>query len=163
MTKPAIDYRKLSIPERLELVEGIWDSIAQDAEVFPLSDEQKAELDRRLEAHRRDPESAIRWAALNPTALGFLVRTCETPDGFGHGMAAGFGSAAYSSRAHGGVSRHARGVVEPPAVRASVAGEHSCLRARRRRARLVSQIGSSVKHEQVRLRRRNLSVLQTEI
>jgi len=61
MTKPAIDYRKLSIPERLELVEDIWDSIAQDAEVFPLSDEQKAELDRRLEAHRRDPESAIPW------------------------------------------------------------------------------------------------------
>ncbi len=61
MTKPASDYRKLSIPERLELVEDIWDSIAQDAEVFPLSDEQKAELDRRLEAHRRDPESAIPW------------------------------------------------------------------------------------------------------
>ncbi len=38
MTKPAIDYRKLSIPERLELVEDIWDSIAQDAEAFPLSD-----------------------------------------------------------------------------------------------------------------------------
>ncbi len=61
MTKPAIDYRKLSIPERLELVEDIWDSIAQDAEAFLLSDEQKAELDRRLEAHRRDPESAIPW------------------------------------------------------------------------------------------------------
>ncbi len=61
MTKPAIDYRKLSIPERLELVEDIWDSIAQDAEAFPLSDEQKAELDCRLEAHRRDPESAIPW------------------------------------------------------------------------------------------------------
>ncbi len=61
MTKPAIDYRKLSISERLELVEDIWDSIAQDAQAFPLSDEQKAELDRRLEAHRRDPESAIPW------------------------------------------------------------------------------------------------------
>ena len=61
MTKPAIDYRKLSIPERLELVEDIWDSIAQDAEAFPLSEEQKTEVDRRLEAHRRDPESAIPW------------------------------------------------------------------------------------------------------
>ena len=61
MTKPAIDYRKLSIPERLELVEDIWDSIAQDTEAFPLSEEQKTEVDRRLEAHRRDPESAIPW------------------------------------------------------------------------------------------------------
>lgn len=43
------------------LVEDIWDSIAQDAEAFPLSDEQKAELDRRLEAHRHDPELAIPW------------------------------------------------------------------------------------------------------
>ena len=61
MTKPAYDYRKLSIPERLELVEDIWESIAQDADVFPLSEEQRAELDRRLEAHQRDPESAIPW------------------------------------------------------------------------------------------------------
>ncbi len=62
MTKPAVDYRKLSIPERLALVEDIWESIAQDAEGFPLSDEQKAQLDRRLEAHRRDPDSAIPWS-----------------------------------------------------------------------------------------------------
>ncbi len=61
MTKPARDYRKLSIPERLELVEDIWESIAQDADAFPLSQEQRVELDRRLEAHRRDPESAIPW------------------------------------------------------------------------------------------------------
>jgi len=55
MPKPANDYRKLSMPERLELVEDIWDSIAQDAEAFPLSDEQKAELDPRLEAHPARP------------------------------------------------------------------------------------------------------------
>ena len=42
-------------------MEDIWDSIAQDAEAFPLSDEQKAELGRRLEAHRHDPELAIPW------------------------------------------------------------------------------------------------------
>jgi len=64
MTKPAKDYRKLSIPERLELVEDIWDSIAQDADDFPLSDENKIELDRRLAAHRQDPESTIPWSAI---------------------------------------------------------------------------------------------------
>jgi len=61
MAKPKIDYRNLSIPERLELVEDIWDSIAQDAEVLPLTADQRAELDRRLAEHERDPSSAIPW------------------------------------------------------------------------------------------------------
>ena len=59
MGKPAIDYRKLSIPERLQLVEDIWDSIAQDAKALPLTPEQQAELDRRWAEHERDPASAI--------------------------------------------------------------------------------------------------------
>ena len=61
MAKPKIDYRKLSIPERLELVEDIWDSIAQDADALPLTAEQRAELDRRWAEHERDPGSAIPW------------------------------------------------------------------------------------------------------
>ena len=61
MPKPKIDYRKLSIPERLELVEDIWDSIAQDADALPLTAEQRAELDRRWAEHERDPGSAIPW------------------------------------------------------------------------------------------------------
>jgi putative addiction module component (TIGR02574 family) len=61
MAKRAIDYEKLSIAERLQLVEDIWDSIADETEALPLTDAQKAELDRRLEQHRRDPDSAIPW------------------------------------------------------------------------------------------------------
>src|SRR5690242_13956937 len=61
MAKPKIDYRKLSIPERLDLVEDIWDSIAQDAEALTLSAEERAELDRRWAEHERDPSSAIPW------------------------------------------------------------------------------------------------------
>ncbi len=52
---------KLSIAERLQLVEDIWDSIADETEALPLTDAQKAELDRRLEQYRRDPDSAIHW------------------------------------------------------------------------------------------------------
>lgn len=56
---------QLSVAERLELVEELWDSIAADAErddrVLPLSDEQKAELDRRIAAHRADPSGVIPW------------------------------------------------------------------------------------------------------
>ena len=61
MAKRAIDYKKLSIAERLQLVQDIWDSIADDTEALPLTDAQKAELDRRLEQHRSDPDSAIPW------------------------------------------------------------------------------------------------------
>ena len=61
MAEPKIDYRKLSIPERLELVEDIWDSIYQDADALPLTAEQRAELDRRWAEHQRDPSSAIPW------------------------------------------------------------------------------------------------------
>jgi putative addiction module component (TIGR02574 family) len=58
----AIDYHALSVSERIQLVEDIWDSIALDApDVFPLSAAQKAELDRRVLAHQTDPSSAISW------------------------------------------------------------------------------------------------------
>src|SRR5436309_7232262 len=39
---------KLSVPERIELAEAIWDTVATDPEAFPLSEAHKAELDRRL-------------------------------------------------------------------------------------------------------------------
>lgn len=63
MTKPAFDYRSLSVDERLQLVGDIWDSIAEEAharpEVLPLSDAQKAELDQRLAEYEADPSTAI--------------------------------------------------------------------------------------------------------
>jgi putative addiction module component (TIGR02574 family) len=61
MADPAPEYRKLPIPERIQLVEEIWDSIAQDAKALPLSDEMRAELDRRWAEHERDPSSAVPW------------------------------------------------------------------------------------------------------
>ena len=42
--------KKLSIPERILLVEEIWDTIAEENQAFELSDAQKRELDRRLDA-----------------------------------------------------------------------------------------------------------------
>ena len=44
--------KKLSIPDRILLVEEIWDSIAEENQAFELNDSQKRELDRRLEAAR---------------------------------------------------------------------------------------------------------------
>ena len=42
----SLGIEKLSVEERLVLVEELWDSIA---EATPLTEAQRAELDRRLE------------------------------------------------------------------------------------------------------------------
>jgi putative addiction module component (TIGR02574 family) len=56
------DYLKLSVSERIQLVEDIWDSISEKApETLLLSPAQSAELNRRAAAHYADPSSAIPW------------------------------------------------------------------------------------------------------
>ena len=61
MGKPALDYRKLSIAERLQLVEEIWDSIAEETKAIPVPLEVLEEAERRLAEHRADPTSAVPW------------------------------------------------------------------------------------------------------
>lgn len=45
---------KLPIDEHIRLVEELWDSIASDQKALQFTDEQKAELDRRLDAYAAD-------------------------------------------------------------------------------------------------------------
>ena len=58
------DVMRLSVPERIQLVEDIWDSIAELPEEVPLTDEQKAELDRRLDAYHQNPEAGAPWGVV---------------------------------------------------------------------------------------------------
>ena len=53
--------KKLSIPERLALVEEIWDSIAEDNGCFELTEAQKQELDRSIESFRANPSQGRTW------------------------------------------------------------------------------------------------------
>jgi putative addiction module component (TIGR02574 family) len=53
--------RKLSVAERLILVEEIWDSIASEQERLELTEAQKQELDRRLDSYRASPEDGSSW------------------------------------------------------------------------------------------------------
>jgi putative addiction module component (TIGR02574 family) len=55
------DVLSLSVPERIQLVEDIWDSIAEVPDAVDLTDEQKAELDRRLDAYRQNPDEGSPW------------------------------------------------------------------------------------------------------
>jgi len=57
------DLLHLSVPERLQLVEDLWDSIAAEATAdpsrLPLDPSLRQELRRRSEAYRRNPHEAI--------------------------------------------------------------------------------------------------------
>ena len=64
------EIRKLSVPERLQLVGEIWDSILDAPELLAVSDELTRELQRRLEAHRASPETSEPWESVNQTILG---------------------------------------------------------------------------------------------
>ena len=46
--------KELPLEERLRIVEDLWDSIAADQKALQLTAEQKAELDRRLDAYEVD-------------------------------------------------------------------------------------------------------------
>jgi putative addiction module component (TIGR02574 family) len=48
--------RKLPLEARIRLVEDLWDSIADEQAALPLTNEQREELDRRLDAYERDGE-----------------------------------------------------------------------------------------------------------
>ena len=63
------EVKKLTIPERLALVQEIWDSIAEDNEHFELTDEQRQELDRRLESFRANPSQGRTWEEIKAEFL----------------------------------------------------------------------------------------------
>lgn len=53
---------ELPIPERLRLVEAIWDSIAEHPDALPLPDAEHEELDRRLADYLKDPAAGAPWS-----------------------------------------------------------------------------------------------------
>jgi putative addiction module component (TIGR02574 family) len=65
MGQPAFDFRQLPLAERVQLVEDIWDSIAQEAnarvDALPLSEAQRTELLRRLADADAHPDDRIPW------------------------------------------------------------------------------------------------------
>lgn len=63
------EAKKLSIAERINLVEEIWDSIAEENGCFELSEVQKQELDRRLESFRADPSRGRTWEEIRSEFL----------------------------------------------------------------------------------------------
>jgi putative addiction module component (TIGR02574 family) len=58
------DALSLSVADRLQLLEEIWDSLAETPEAIPVTDAQRKELARRRRAHARNPSAARSWQAV---------------------------------------------------------------------------------------------------
>lgn len=62
MSKISIpELLELSVEERIQLVEDLWDSIAADPEAIPLTELQRREIERRRAEHEKDPSSVVPW------------------------------------------------------------------------------------------------------
>lgn len=61
MRKDELDFGELSIAERIQLAEDLWDSIPPADADIPLTEAQKAELDRRLKDLKRNPDAGQPW------------------------------------------------------------------------------------------------------
>ena len=66
--------RQLSVDEQLELVEALWDDIAERNGVPPPTDAQKGELDRRLADHEANPDDVLPWSEVKASALARIGR-----------------------------------------------------------------------------------------
>jgi len=75
-TLPMTEILELPIPERIRLVEVIWESIAAVPEAVPVSDELKAELDRRLAEFEANPEAGLPWEEVRERIVQGRWRVC---------------------------------------------------------------------------------------
>lgn len=67
----SLGIERLSIAERLRLVEDLWDSIAADT---PLTDAQRTELERRLADHETYPDDVVSWEEVQSSITARLNR-----------------------------------------------------------------------------------------
>lgn len=49
-----INISELPVSEKIQLVEALWDSIADEKNALKLTDDQRAELDKRLDVYEVD-------------------------------------------------------------------------------------------------------------
>jgi len=61
MTRIIEEVLKLSVPERILMVEVIWDSIEEKDELLEINEATKVLLDDRLKAHQNNPHEGSSW------------------------------------------------------------------------------------------------------
>ncbi len=60
----------LTPPEKLQLVEDLWDDLAADPNAVPVHEWQKEELERRKENLKDNPASAMTWEEVTASIRG---------------------------------------------------------------------------------------------
>jgi putative addiction module component (TIGR02574 family) len=65
-----LGIERLSIEERLLLVEEIWDSIAAEEEEIPVTEAQKQDLERRLALYQQNPNAGSSWEEVKARLQG---------------------------------------------------------------------------------------------
>jgi putative addiction module component (TIGR02574 family) len=71
-SSPLTELLKLPAADRADLAIALWESLS-DAErdgPFPLSETDKAELDRRWVEHVTDPASSVPWSEVRSKLFG---------------------------------------------------------------------------------------------
>ena len=69
---PLSQLLNLPAADRAELAIALWESLAEEdrGEELALTDEQRAELDRRWAEHQEHPDTAIPWSEVRRKLLG---------------------------------------------------------------------------------------------
>jgi len=65
---------RLDVDDRLALVEEIWASICADAKKFPLTEAQRAELDRRVADDDSFPNDVVPWSEVKASARARVAK-----------------------------------------------------------------------------------------
>ena len=66
MSQPRPDFLSLSVAERIQLAEDLWDSIAAESpESAALTPAQIQAVQDRLQEHDTDPATAVPWDQLH--------------------------------------------------------------------------------------------------
>jgi putative addiction module component (TIGR02574 family) len=60
-TRMLAEIERMSVPERLQLLDEIWESLAAAPEEVPVTPAQREELRRRVAAYRANPQEGASW------------------------------------------------------------------------------------------------------
>jgi putative addiction module component (TIGR02574 family) len=63
------DIEAMTVPQRLDLIGQLWESISETAEALPVPEWHRQELERRLQEADADPEAGIPWEQVKARLL----------------------------------------------------------------------------------------------
>jgi len=72
----AIDVSSLSINDKLQLLDEIWESLYATPEAIPLLDSQREEIDRRIAAMDREGSVGSSWEEVE-TRIRTRLKACR--------------------------------------------------------------------------------------